>query len=222
MTTLSQPSPMVPFVHLHVHSYYSVLDGQCPLEAIIKKAKEDGMPGIALTDHGAMFGVKSFTELVQKENKPILAAQKALKKEIEKLDDGESDQAKQLKEQYEALSKQLFKPIIGCEVYCAKRSRHDKDKSAIDPYNPGRSIDASGWHLILLAKNFQGYQNLIKMVSLSYTEGEYYRPRIDKELLKKHHEGIIACSACLGGEVAQHILHDHIDRAEETLSLIHI
>lgn len=217
MTTLSQPSPMVPFVHLHVHSYYSVLDGQCPLEAIIKKAKEDGMPGIALTDHGAMFGVKSFTELVQKENKPILAAQKALKKEIEKLDDGESDQAKQLKEQYEALSKQLFKPIIGCEVYCAKRSRHDKDKSAIDPYNPGRSIDASGWHLILLAKNFQGYQNLIKMVSLSYTEGEYYRPRIDKELLKKHHEGIIACSACLGGEVAQHILHDHIDRAEETI-----
>lgn len=208
---------MEPFVHLHVHSYYSILDGQCPLEAIVKKAKEDGMPGIALTDHGAMFGIKSFTELVNKENKPILSERKAVEKALSELASDDDAQRGQLKEQYDALTKKLFKPIIGCEVYCAKRSRHDKDKSAIDPYNAGRSIDASGWHLILLAKNFQGYQNLIKMVSLSYTEGEYYRPRIDKELLEKHHEGLIACSACLGGEVAQHILHDHVERAEETV-----
>lgn len=207
---------MESFVHLHVHSYYSVLDGQCPLESLIKKAKEDGMPGIALTDHGAMFGIKSFTELIGKENKPILSEIKTIDKELSSLLDGDVNrevlEAKKLE-----LKKSLFKPILGCETYCAKRGRLLKDKNVPDPYHPNRSIDASGWHLILLAKNYQGYQNLIKMVSLSYTEGEYYRPRIDKELLEKYHDGIIATSACLGGEVSQHILHNHIDEAEKTI-----
>lgn len=207
-----------PFVHLHVHSYYSVLDGQSPLESLINKAKEDGMPGIALTDHGAMFGIKSFTELVESANKPISEEMKALRKEIEALPEGSDGQRKSLEEKYQELSKSRFKPILGCEVYCAKRGRLLKDKDVLDPYHPNRSIDASGWHLILLAKNLQGYKNLIKMVSLSYTEGEYYRPRIDKELIEKYHEGLIASSACLGGEVAQHILHGNIKEAEKTIS----
>lgn len=207
---------MEPFVHLHVHSYYSVLDGQAPLEALIAKAKADGMPGIALTDHGAMFGIKSFTELVDKENGAIVEEMKAIEKEIASL--GEEDPHRQeLETKYQELSSSRFKPILGCEVYCAKRSRHKKDKEVMDPYRPNRSIDASGWHLILLAKNYKGYQNLIKMVSLSYTEGEYYRPRIDKELLTQYHEGIIACSACLGGEVSQHILNNNIDEASRTI-----
>lgn len=207
---------MTPFVHLHVHSYYSVLDGQPSLEALVRKARYDGMPGIALTDHGAMYGIKSFVDLCNKENKGINDEMKEVKKELEALPEDATEQRAELTKKYDELAKSRFKPIIGCEVYCARRSRHLKDKEVPDPYHPNKSIDASGWHLILLAKNFQGYQNLIKMVSLSYTEGEYYRPRIDKELLEKYHEGIIACSACLGGEVPQHIMAGHPEKAEET------
>lgn len=208
---------MEPFVHLHVHSYYSVLDGQSPLEKLIAKAKADGMPGIALTDHGAMFGIKNFTDLVNKENSSLNEELKSIRKKIEALDSSDTETRNTLNAEYNRVAKQRFKPIVGCEVYCAKRNRKLKDKDVPDPYNPKRSIDASGWHLILLAKNFTGYENLIKMVSLSYTEGEYYRPRIDKELLEKYHEGIIATSACLGGEVPQHIMNGHIDKAEETI-----
>lgn len=208
---------MVPFVHLHVHSYYSILDGQAPLEALISKAKADGMPGIALTDHGAMFGIKSFADLVAKGNSPIEKKMKQLKQEIEELEGKDEEKEAELQVKYEALSKSRFKPIYGCEAYCARRNRHLKDKSAPDPYRPSRSIDASGWHIILLAKDLTGYHNLIKMVSLAYTEGEYYRPRIDKELLEKYHEGIIVCSACLGGEIPQHIMAGHTERAEESI-----
>ncbi|MEG2317235.1 MAG: PHP domain-containing protein, partial [Rikenellaceae bacterium] len=106
---------------------------------------------------------------------------------------------------HKAALKAGIKPILGCEAYVARRTRHDKSDK----------IDRSGYHLILLAKNLVGYKNLTKMVSYSWTEGEYYRPRIDKELLEKYHEGIICCSACLGGEVQQNILNGDIKKAEE-------
>ena len=153
---------MEPFVHLHVHTQYSLLDGESSIDALIKKAMNDKMPAIAVTDHGNMFGIKEFYNKVKKVNSEA----------------GEN----------------VFKPIIGCECYCAHTSRKDHTKENL-----------SGWHLILLAKNQQGYKNLIKMVSISWTEGFYGRPRIDKELLEKYHEGVIASSACLGGEIPQHI-----------------
>lgn len=208
------------YVPLHVHSYYSILDGQAPIEGLVDKAVACGMPGIALTDHGVMYGIKEFTNYVQKINGPKLGAIKDLKKELQSLTEqgGVASDLIQAKEaEIEALEQTLFKPIIGCEAYVAQRSRLDKDPSAKDPYRPNRSIDQSGHHLILLAKNLIGYKNLIKMVSLSWEEGEYYKPRIDKELLEKYHEGIIVCSACLGGEVPQHILHNRLDKAVETV-----
>mgnify|MGYP000656519281 FL=1 len=104
--------------------------------------------------------------------------------------------------------KKIFKPIFGCECYCARNGRHSKLAS---------QNDRSGWHLIVLAKNLNGYKNLIKMVSLSWTEGFYGRPRIDKELLEKYHEDLIICSACIGGEIPQHILNGRIDKAEESV-----
>lgn len=104
--------------------------------------------------------------------------------------------------------RKIFKPIFGCECYCARNGRHSKLAS---------QNDRSGWHLIVLAKNLNGYKNLIKMVSLSWTEGFYGRPRIDKELLEKYHEDLIICSACIGGEIPQHILNGRMDKAEESV-----
>lgn len=208
------------FVHLHVHSQFSTLDGQASIKSLIQKAREDGMPGIALTDHGVMYGIKEFYNQVSKLNKPILSDIKSVEKSITEAQENQADEAtlNSLRTELGALQKKIFKPIIGCEVYCAKRSRHDKDSSVIDPYSTKhRSIDASGWHLVLLAKNLQGYKNLIKMVSYGWTEGFYHKPRIDKELLERYHEGIIVCSACLGGEVPQLILSGHIDKAEESV-----
>ncbi|MGB9747217.1 MAG: DNA polymerase III subunit alpha [Bacteroidales bacterium] len=142
------------FVHLHVHTQYSILDGASNISALIAKAKNDGMPAVAITDHGNMFGVKEFVN---------------------------------------EANKQGIKPVIGCEVYVATRSRTDRtDKE-----------DRSSRHLILLAKNLTGYHNLAKLVSLGYVEGFYYKPRIDKELLRQYHDGLIASSACLGGEVPE-------------------
>lgn len=207
---------MIPFVHLHVHSQFSVLDGQASVKGLVDKAMADGMRGIALTDHGTMSGIKTFHDYVKGKNAPLLNEIKTIKKELESLPQ-DAPEKEALQQQINEKQKQCFKPIFGCEVYCARRSRHDKDKNAENPYAPGKSIDRSGWHLILLAKNLTGYHNLCKMVSLSYTEGEYYKPRIDKELLEKHHEGIIATSACLGGEVPQHIMAGQIEKAEETI-----
>lgn len=206
------------FVHLHVHSYYSLLDGQASIQNLVDKAIADGMPGIALTDHGVMYGVKEFYNYVNKKNGKYNDEIKSLIKTLGSLpDDAPVAEREALQLQIKELESKRFKPIIGCEAYCARRSRHDKDKSVMDPYKPKRSIDYSGWHIILLAKNKVGYQNLIKMVSYGWTEGVYGRPRIDKELLEKYHEGIIVCSACLGGEIPQHIMAGQVERAEESI-----
>ena len=155
---------MPDFVHLHIHSEYSLLDGANRIKDIPVIAKDLGMKAIAITDHGVMFGVIDF---------------------------------------YKACKANGIKPIIGCEVYVAPRSRKDKDPNLDSKYN----------HLILLAKNQNGYKNLSKLVSLSYTEGFYYKPRIDKEILQEYHEDLICCSACLAGEVNQAILKEDMEEA---------
>ena len=154
------------FVHLHIHSEYSLLDGANRIKDLPIRAKELGMDAIALTDHGSMFGVIDF---------------------------------------YKACKANGIKPIIGCEVYVAPRSRKDKDTNLDARYN----------HLILLAKNNDGYKNLAKLVSLGYTEGFYYKPRIDKEALEQYHENLICCSACLAGEVNQAILKNNMEEAKK-------
>ena len=157
-----------PFVHLHVHTQYSILDGAAEIGKLINKAKEDNMPAIAITDHGNMFGAKLFHKTALKAG---------------------------------------LKPILGCEVYVARRTRFDQETKQ----------DGSGYHLVLLAKNQIGYNNLIEMVSLSWLEGFYYKPRIDKDLLKEKSEGIIALSACLGGEIPKLIMESGVEAAEKSL-----
>ncbi|MFV0397482.1 MAG: DNA polymerase III subunit alpha [Bacteroidales bacterium] len=166
---------MSSFVHLHVHSYYSILDGQASIQSLVDKAIADKMPAIALTDHGNMFGAKDFVNYISKKNS--------------KNPDNP------------------FKPIIGCEVYVAQNGRLNKRKE-------DRS-DLSGRHLILLAKNKKGYHNLVKLVSEAWVTGFYGRPRIDKELLEKYHEGLICCSACLGGEIPKLIQQERFEEAEK-------
>lgn len=204
---------MQPFIHLHVHTQYSLLDGQASIDALIDKAQKDKMPAIAVTDHGNMFGIKEFFNKVNKKNGKyqgiVKDAQKALKAlpAPEARTAEEQQKAAELESQIAAAQASLFKPILGCECYCARNGRARKSEKE----------DRSGWHLIVLAKNLNGYKNLIKMVSLSWTEGFYGRPRIDKELLEKYHEDLIVCSACLGGEIPQHILKGRIDKAEDSI-----
>lgn len=198
-------SELQPFVHLHVHSYFSVLDGQARVDKLVDMARADGQRGLALTDHGAMFGIKEFTNYTNKINAPINKEIKDLRTQMEQCTDDEERKA--LEESLLDKEKQIFKPIIGCECYCARNGRHSKDK-------PG---DKSGYHLIVLAKNLTGYHNLIKMVSRSYTEGFYYRPRIDKELLEEYHEGLIVSSACLGGEIPRLIDSGKVEEAKESV-----
>ena len=164
---------MIPFIHLHVHSQYSILDGQAPVKALVDKAIADGMRGMALTDHGNMFGIKELHDYVNKKNKG--------------LPDGEK-----------------FIPIFGCEVYVAQEDLH----THVDKRDTGR-------HLILLAKNLKGYKNLIKIVSKAWTEGRYQHPRTDKHELETHSEGIICCSACLGGEIPRLIMNGEVEKAKE-------
>lgn len=205
---------MEPFIHLHVHTQYSLLDGQASIDALVDKAQKDGMNAIAVTDHGVMFGIKEFFNKVSKKNSKPLDAIKGFEKELKglqaktELTPEEQTLLEELPSKIEAEKKKIFKPIIGCECYCARYGRHSKLAS---------QNDRSGWHLIILAKNQQGYKNLIKMVSISWTDGFYGRPRIDKELLEKYHEGLIVCSACLGGEVPQHIMHGKIEEAEASI-----
>lgn len=194
---------MQPFAHLHVHSQYSTLDGQASIRGIVDKAMSDGMPAIALTDHGVMYGVKDFINYVNRTKSQV-------KKDLEKLQaelDKNPNNQKTILE-IESLNKKLnFKPIIGCECYCARRDR----------FQMNDKVDASGWHLVVLAKNLTGYKNLIKMVSKSWTEGYYYRPRIDKQLLEEYKEGLIISSACLGGEISRKIDDGDIEGAEESV-----
>ena len=157
---------MADFVHLHVHSEYSLLDGMSRIKDLPVRAKELGMKAIALTDHGVMYGAVDF---------------------------------------YKECKKNDIKPIIGCEVYVAPRSRFEKEAGRDSGYN----------HLILLAKNKEGYQNLSKLVSLSFVEGFYYKPRIDLEILEKYSEGLICLSACLAGSLSQVLIQDDMQKAEE-------
>jgi len=183
---------MVDFVHLHVHTQYSILDGASSINALIEKAKNDGQKALAITDHGNMFGVMEFLSAVKKSNSKIY---EAIKKA------GDNNQLA------DELKKKLFKPIIGCEIYVARNSRHEKK---------GKE-HLSGEHLIVLAKNVTGYYNLTKLVSLGYIEGFYSKPRIDKELLKKYHEGLIVSTACLGGEIPRAIADNNLDKAEKSI-----
>jgi len=166
------------FIHLHTHTYYSLLDGQSPVGALVKKAVADGMRGMAITDHGNMFGVKDLFDECNKINKE-------LKKE----------------------GKEPFKPIFGCEMYVARRGMKRMEEK----------VDHGGWHLIVLAKNLNGYKNLIKLVSRSWVDGYYYRPRTDHEDLERYHEDLIVCSACIGGEIPKKILAGDMEGARKAI-----
>lgn len=155
------------FTHLHTHTEFSLLDGACRVEQLVKRAKELGMQSLAITDHGNMYGAVDF---------------------------------------YKACKKEGIKAIIGCEVYVAPRTRFDRDKVLDKEYN----------HLILLCKNEKGYKNLIDMVSRAYTEGFYFKPRIDRDLLEKHSEGLVCLSACLAGEIPQALLQKDYEKAKKT------
>ncbi|MDD5344923.1 MAG: DNA polymerase III subunit alpha [Proteiniphilum sp.] len=200
---------MHPFIHLHVHSQYSLLDGQASIQRLVDKAMNDGMRAIALTDHGAMYGIKEFLNYCNKKNGPRKTEIANLKKEIDAHMQGEDADGRKeaLQQQLQAAEQKLFKPIVGCECYLARRDR----------FSQSEKIDGSGWHLVVLAKNLTGYKNLIKIVSKSWTEGFYYRPRIDKELLEQHSEGLIVSSACLGGEISRKVDSGQTSDAEEAV-----
>ena len=170
---------MQDFIHLHVHTYYSILDGQSSISKLVDKAIANGMKGMAITDHGDMFGIKELFNYCNKVNGKLR-------------DEGKPE----------------FKPIFGCEMYVARRKKSDRS----DP-----KVDKSGYHLIVLAKNYNGYKNLIKLVSRAWVDGFYMRPRTDREDLEKYHEDLIVCSACIAGEVPAKILRDDIEGAREAI-----
>ena len=174
---------MEDFIHLHVHTQYSILDGQSRIPRLVDKAIADGMKGMAITDHGVMFGIKELCDYCAKVNK-------GRKKE----------------------GLEPFKPIIGCEMYVAHRRKEDREKD---------KGDMSGYHLIVLAKNYNGYKNLIKLVSNSWVDGYYMRPRTDRADLEKYHEDLIVCSACIAGEVPRKILNGDIEGAREACEWYH-
>ena len=170
---------MEDFVHLHVHTYYSILDGQSSIKKLVDKAIADGMKGMAITDHGDMFGIKEFHDI-------CIGVNKQRKKD----------------------GLEPFKPIFGCEMYVARRGdKHLKENKE----------DLGGYHLIVLAKNAHGYKNLIKLVSNSWVDGFYNRPRTDRKELEKYHEDLIVCSACIAGEVPAKILNGDIAGAREAI-----
>ena len=153
------------FVHLHLHSEYSLLDGACRIKDLVKRIKELGQPAVAITDHGCLYSAVEF---------------------------------------YNEATANGIKPIIGCEVYVAPRTRHDKV----------HGIDNKPYHLVLLCENNEGYQNLIKLVSVGYTEGFYNKPRVDLEVLKKYSNGLIAMSACLAGEIPRLLVNNEYENAK--------
>lgn len=170
---------MEDFVHLHVHTHYSILDGMSKIPNLVDKAVNNGMKGMALTDHGVMYGIKEFADYCAKVNK---------KRKADGLEP--------------------FKPIFGCEMYVARHRKEDKVKE---------HGDNGGYHLIVLAKNYHGYKNLIKLVSRAWVDGYYYKPRTDRADLEKYHEDLIVCSACLAGEVPSKILKGDIEGAREAV-----
>lgn len=170
---------MEDYIHLHVHTHYSILDGQSKVPYLVDKAIKNGMKGMAITDHGVMFGIKEF-----------------------------SDYCASINKQRKKNGEEPFKPIFGCEMYVARRRKEDKVKEM---------HDNSGYHLIVLAKNYTGYKNLIKLVSRSWVYGYYYRPRTDREDLEKYHEGLIVSTACLAGEVPRNIMRGDIEGAKEAV-----
>ena len=204
---------MQDFVHLHVHTQYSLLDGQASVSALVDKAMKNGMKGIAVTDHGNMFGIKEFTNYVNKKNGGPKGEIKDQKKRISAIESGKvecEDKEAEIaicKAKIAEAEARLFKPIIGCEMYVARRTMDKKEGKP----------DQSGYHLIVLAKNEKGYHNLIKLVSHAWTDGYYMRPRTDRNELEKYHEGLIVCSACLGGEVPKKITQGLLDEAEEAI-----
>ena len=210
---------MVNFTHLHVHSHYSVLDGMSKVPDLVNKAMKTGMYALALTDHGNMYGIKDFVDTVKgvngKTKDKIKEQEKILAKE-----DATEEEKSNATQKIEELKKQIFKPIIGIEAYCARRGLKLKDKDyreASPETGKMKIVDNSGYHLILLAKNKKGYQNLCKLSSIAFIDGYYGSARIDKEVLEKYHEGIIASSACLGGEIPQLIIANKLDKAEESV-----
>ena len=247
---------MQDFVHLHVHTQYSILDGQASVPRLVDKAMKDGMRGMAITDHGNMMAIKEFFNYTTKKNSATRADIKLWKKRISMLEAGENvalkewtdaqnkkieeakakrekaladgepipddavetgmetapefpnieEQLREAREELENATKRLFKPIFGSEVYVAAGRMQEKNKN-----------DNRRYHLILLAKNEVGYHNLIKIVSKSWTEGFYTRPRTDRFELEAHKEGLIVCSACIAGEVPRKILANDLEGAEEAL-----
>jgi len=194
------------FVHLHVHSHYSVLDGMSTIPGLVDKASKSGMHAVALTDHGNMFGIKELFNYTKKKNGKVKGQIADLQKRLEAEGISEDEKNELLKELEEAKHK-IFKPIFGVEAYVAHRGLSSKEGTE----------DRSGYHLVLLAKNKKGYQNLCKLVSTSWIDGMYYRPRIDHELLEKYSEGIIASSACLGGEIHKKVESGNLEEAEKAL-----
>ena len=198
---------MIDFVHLHVHSQYSLLDGQASVTGLVDKALALGMPGFALTDHGNMFGIKELANYVNKLKGKYKGKLADLQKKLDET--GADDPSRQETEaEIAKIQKKLkFKPIFGCEMYVAKGSLHDRT----DKTDKGR-------HLVVLAKNLTGYKNLIKIVSQGHTEGFYHHPRTDKEALAAHREGLIVCSACLGGEIPKLIMAGDIEGADRQVA----
>lgn len=198
---------MQQFVHLHVHSQYSLLDGQADIKKLVDKAVKDGMPGMALTDHGNMFGIKEFANYAKKHNGKVDGKVKDLLSQAAEAEAaGDAAAAADLRAKAEEEKSHRFKAILGCEMYVANNSLHDRN----DKTDRGR-------HLIVLAKNQKGYKNLIKLVSQAWTEGFYSHPRTDKAALAAHREGLIICSACLGGEIPRLILSGRMDEADASV-----
>ncbi len=212
---------MQDFVHLHVHTQYSILDGQAAVPALVDKAIRDGMRGMAVTDHGNMMGIKEFFNYATKVRGKGKKALAEVRTKLEAIAAGSyeptpEEAALSAEERVATLRREEakqqrianFMPIFGCEMYVARRG----DKSL----RAGK-VDQSGWHLIVLAKNEKGYHNLIKLVSRAWVDGFYMRPRTDPADLELYHEGLIVCSACIGGEVPQKILQGDIAAAEEAV-----
>lgn len=174
---------MEDFVHLHVHTKYSKCEGLSEIKNLVDHAINDGMKGMAITDHGTLLGIREFSDYCNQVNK-------------ERARNGIEP----------------FKPIVGCEMWVAHHRMQDKKVS---------DGDRGGYHLTVLAKNQKGYRNLSKLVSDSWKEGFYYRPRTDRQELERYHEGLIVCSGCIAGEIPYKILHSSIDDAREAVEWYH-